>query len=293
MSRKNWTADDIEQLREGWGCHGGLPKLAAKMGRSVDSLKVKAVRLGLGPWLDAQDYITLHQLICLLRGGAKPESGYSYTRMRLERMGLRTRRKRVKDDCFLVVDIDDFWSVAEKHQRELDFSRLEENILGMEPDWVKEKRRQDKLNRRLHYPKNTPWSPQEDNTLRQAVENGATYADLQGMFRRTSGAIRRRILHLGLSKPVRATIRPWSESDLDKLSHLRAAGWSLDRIARELGRSPEAVRGKLENLKGLSCGRDRYQRSSAPQIGQQPLTGTTSSSQLVQGTVSPINTGVL
>lgn len=252
MSRKNWTADDIEQLREGWGCHGGLPKLASKMGRSVESLKVKAVRLGLGPWLDAQDYITLHQLIRLLNGGPKPGSGYSYTRMRLERMGLRMRRKRVRNSLFLVVDIDEFWAVAGEHRDALDFSRLEENVLGMEPDWVKEKRRQDKLNGRLHYPKNTPWSPQEDDALRQAVENGATYADLQRTLRRTSGAIRRRIHDIGLPKPARAAIQPWSEADLEKLKRLRAAGWSGDRIAREMGRSPEAVRGKLGALAARS-----------------------------------------
>lgn len=245
MGRKNWTADDIEQLREGWGCHGGLPKLASEMGRSVNALKVKATRLGLGPWLDGQDYITLHQLIRLLKGGPRPDSGYAYTRMRLERMGLRIRRKRVWNGCFLVVDIDDFWACAGEHRGALDFSRLEEGILGREPDWVKEKRRQDILNSRPICPKNTPWSPQEDIALRQAIAAGATYADLLGTLCRTSGAIRRRIHDLGLPKPARAAIQPWSEADLERLMRLRAAGWSGDRIARELGRSPEAVRGKL------------------------------------------------
>ena len=254
MSRKRWTADDIEQLREGWGCHGGLPKLAEEMGRSVAALKVKAVRLGLGPWLDARDHITLCQLIRLLTGSARPDIGYSYTRMRLERMGLRIRRKRVCDSLFLVVDINDFWAYAEQHRDELDFSRLEENILGLEPDWVKEKRRQDVLNRRRLYPKNTYWGPQEDDALRQAIASGATYADLQQTLRRTSGAIRRRIYDLSLPKPARAAIQPWSEADLEKLKRLRAAGWSGDRIAREMGRSPEAVRGKLGALAARSKG---------------------------------------
>lgn len=295
MSGRLWTADDIEQLREGWGCHGGLPKLAEEMGRSVAALKVRATRLGLGPWLDARDHITLCQLIRLLTGNtsARSDTGYSYTRMRLERMGLRIRRKRVCDSLFLVVDINDFWACAEQHRDELDFSRLEENILGLEPDWVKEKRRQDALNRRRLYPKNTPWGPQEDDALRQAIASGATYTGLMGMFRRTSGAIRRRVLHLGLPKPARAATQPWTREELDTLARLDAAGWSIDRIARELDRSPESVRGKLTKRASDAVKRGGYSVSSAPQIGQQPLTGTTSSSQLVQGVVSPINTGVL
>ena len=54
---------------------------------------------------------------------------------------------------------------------------------------------------------------------------------------------------MGFPHPVRAAPVPWTEADLARLAQLDAAGWSYGRIAREMGRSPEAVRGKLGALK--------------------------------------------
>ena len=241
-----WTADDEAALREGWGCYGGLPALASRLGRSVQAVKIRGVRLGLGPWLDAGEAVTLCRLIMIVTG--QPASiGYSYTEKRWRRLGLRVFRRRVDGAMWKMVNIGKFWRWAEANRGKLDFSRFEENALGKEPAWAKAKRKEDALNRSLlHEKNNRAWSVEEVAALRQMVEGGAGYAELSRALRRSTGAIRRKIHDLKLPKPKRAAEVPWTDGDLRRLTEMIGRGVSIERCAREMDRSPEAVRGKLE-----------------------------------------------
>lgn len=256
MSRyPNWTPADEEALREGWGrLKGGIPALARKLGRSVNALKVRATRLGLGPWLDAGEWISVNQLIGIVTG--VPNSGYNYTLYRWRRMDCPISDRRVIDSKWRMVRIEDFWPWAQAHQRELDFSRFEEGALGVEPEWAREKRIVDQRNRALTYSHNTPWSPREDALLRHLCERGATWAELDSRFHRTGNAIRRRIYDLDLPLPLDAGRRglgkekPWRPEELDTLRRMTDEGYSIDWIARQLGRTSQSVRGKREALAG-------------------------------------------
>lgn len=255
MSRyPNWTEAETEALREGWGqLKGGIPALARKLGRSVNALKIRAQRLGLGPWLDAGEWISVNQLIGIVTG---VNSGYSYTLMRWRRMGLPVSERRTVSSKWRMVRIEAFWPWAEAHRRELDFSRFEEGALGVEPSWAREKRKVDQANRALVYPHNTPWSPQEDALLRHLCERGTDWAELDSRFRRTGGAIRRRIYDLGLPRPADmgrrglGMERPWRPEELETLRRMTDAGHSIDAIARKLGRTSQSVRGKREAIGG-------------------------------------------
>lgn len=256
MSRyPNWTEADTEALREGWGqLKGGIPALARKLGRSVNALKIRAQRLGLGPWLDAGEWISVNQLIGIVTG--VPNSGYSYTLYRWRRMGLPVSERRTLGSKWRMVRIEAFWPWAEAHRRELDFSRFEEGALGIEPGWAREKRKVDQANRALVYPHNTPWSPREDALLKFLCERGTDWAELDSRFRRTGGAIRRRIYDLGLPRPADmgrrglGMERPWRPEELEALRRMTDAGHSIDAIARKLGRTSQSVRGKREAIGG-------------------------------------------
>lgn len=255
MSRyPNWTPADEEALREGWGqLKGGIPALARRLGRSVNALKVRAQRLDLGPWLDAGEWVSVNQLIGIVTGVS---SGYSYTLYRWRRMGLPVSERRTVDSKWRMVRIEAFWPWAEAHRRELDFSRFEEGALGIEPDWAREKRKVDQRNRTLTLPHNTPWSPREDALLKFLCERGTDWAELDGRFRRTSGAVRRRIHDLGLPRPADMGRRglgrekPWTAEELETLRRMTNEGYSIDWIARQLGRTSQSVRGKREALAG-------------------------------------------
>jgi hypothetical protein len=46
-----------------------------------------------------------------------------------------------------------------------------------------------------------PWDPEEDDQLREAFEAGSTAQELADLHQRSLGAIKSRLLHLGLVVP--------------------------------------------------------------------------------------------
>jgi len=152
------------------------------------------------------------------------------------------------------VDIEEFWTWAERNQDILDFSRFEENALGMEPAWGKEKRKIDQRNRLMSTPKKCRWTVQEDALLTAMCEAGCyTHEDLQHAFQRTSSSIRRRIYDLALPRPLKSATVKWSEDDMHNLVQMIEAGYGHDYCAKTMKRSTQAVRGKIDWIrkKGL------------------------------------------
>ena len=66
MNRK-WTKEDVEYLKEKWG-NVSISSIAKKLNRSVNAVKLKAKRLGLGPMLENGSYVTLNQVAIALTG---------------------------------------------------------------------------------------------------------------------------------------------------------------------------------------------------------------------------------
>ena len=250
---KNWTTDDDEQLRELWGCYGGIPRIARALGRNEGAIKLRATRLKLGPYRNGGELVSLLQVARSIVGSGKSGS-VTYSMRRWEERGLPVHKTRVQRCAWKQVDIEEFWSWAEKNQDILDFSRFEENALGMEPDWAKWKRKIDQRNRTMMTPKKCPWSPQEDALLTVLCESGdKTHEDLQRVFQRTSSSIRRRIYDLALPRPLKSPTKKWTSNDLRQIVHMTESGYGHDWIAKTMNRSAQAVRGKLEWIekKGL------------------------------------------
>ena len=128
-----------------------------------------------------------------------------YTSDRLIRYGLPVKWHVVKKNRFRVIDIDAFWKWAEDNKSILDFSRFEKYGLGAEPDWVDVKRKADYKKLQLHGQHNAAWTKTEDDKLRYLLSKETyTYSDLAAELRHSEGAIKRRILDLGINKkPVR------------------------------------------------------------------------------------------
>ena len=74
MNRK-WTKEDVEYLKEKWG-NVSISSLAKKLNRSVNAVKLKTKRLGLGPMLENGSYVTLNQVAIALTG--RNFSSYHY-----------------------------------------------------------------------------------------------------------------------------------------------------------------------------------------------------------------------
>lgn len=93
--KKTWLPEEEEYLEEHWGAIS-LPGLARHLGRTVNAIKVRAFRLGLGGMLSAGDYVTFNQLMLTLTDNAQ---SYSYQmKSWVKNRGLPIRTKRV-DKC--------------------------------------------------------------------------------------------------------------------------------------------------------------------------------------------------
>lgn len=244
-SGRTWTEKELEYFEDNWGMVS-LPTMAKKLNRSPDALRIKACQLELGPFLDNGDYVTLNQLfICLGRG-----KSYSYVRDQWVNMGLPVKRKRVDKNSFQVVYLDDFWEWAQANQTLIDFSRLEEGILGKEPDWLKEQRKND-IQMRQRY-KTDPWTAAEDLELERLVKlHRYGYREISMKLRRTEGALKRRLQDLGIKeRPVRRSPHEkWTPEQLKLLKEMYNKGYDKNLICFYIeGKSAHACGGKIEVL---------------------------------------------
>ena len=268
-SKKPWTHDDDERLCELWGCSGGIPRIANTLGRSELAIKMRAQRLKLGPYRNGSDLVSLLQIAKVIVG-LKGSKSVAYTMRRWEECGLPIHKTRVQSNTWKQVDIDEFWEWAEANKDILDFSRFEEDSLGIEPTWVKQKRKIDQQNRTTSTPKKCRWSPQEDALLVMLCESGKhTHEDLQKIFQRTSSSIRRRIYDLALPRPPKGLPKKWREEDMRQLVAMIETGYGHDWIAKTMNRSAQAVRGKIDWIqkKGLW---ERYGGRSIQASGYRP-----------------------
>lgn len=242
--RKNWTEEEIQYLEDKWGMLSTIA-IASKLGRSIEGVKLKACRLGLGDQRLAIDGITMNQF------SKATKIPYRTLKYWIEHKDFPARKKLlVKENRILIVKYDEFWKWAEKNKRLINFAKFEPNILGLEPEWVKIKRGADMLNvcKKDH---NEPWSDKEDKELISMVKaQKFTYPDIARQLKRSELAIRKRLMDLNIK------LRPlsfdnhvkWNDEQIKILLDLFNKGFGYNTIAERLGRSAHGVRGKLERM---------------------------------------------
>lgn len=241
-SRPAWTTDDEEYLMDKWG-DASIPSIAKRLERSVQSVKIRAQRLGLGAVLESGDYVTLNQLIRVFQNSGTT-AGYQMKSWVANR-GFPVHTKRVVNNTFRVVYLNEFWAWAENHRSFLDFSKMEPLSLGKEPEWVAQQRKIDAVS--FANQRKDPWTPLEDQRLAHLLKlHKYTWAEMSRELRRSAGAIQRRCCDLGLKeRPVRESPHnPWSDADLQRMADMLRRGCSYAMIGDACGgRSEKAVRG--------------------------------------------------
>ena len=240
MGGKKWTKEEIKYLEHSWG-NVCIPTIAYNLGKTINAVKIRAYRRRLGRHLHSGSLITL----CQLCEAINKKNSYSWIKDRWIRMGLPVRYQKSVKKKYAMIDIDEFWVWAEQHKDVVDFS-FEENILGKEPEWVKEARRASYLAKM-----NTkPWTPADDNKLKYMLNQYQyTYDDVCRELNRSEGAIKRRMVTLGLKqRPIRHYAKHWQDDETEMLLSMKEAGHCFEEIGRRLKRSGSAVRGKYERL---------------------------------------------
>ncbi len=243
---KTWSPEEEYYLKENWGKYS-IPTLARNLGRTVNGVKVRAARLGLGAVLMGGDYITLNQLLIAVKG---TNAGGGYVmKSWVENRGMPVHTKKVNDCSFRVVYLDEFWEWAYKNRSFIDFAKMQPLALGEEPEWVAEQRKKDFQSYAIQ--RKDPWTPEDDSRLIMLLRlHKYGYAELSEMLRRSAGAIQRRCTDLGIKeRPVKADNHSkdsqWTDADYEILADGIRHGDSYTAIGRLIGKSEKAIRGKV------------------------------------------------
>lgn len=100
---RNWTAAEKNYLQDQWG-NVSIVTLAKKLNRSQAAVMLKASRMGLGAHLQSDSRVTLNELLATIYGY---EVG-GYTKNKLIQEGMPVKKHKVKNNSFMVIDLDDF-----------------------------------------------------------------------------------------------------------------------------------------------------------------------------------------
>lgn len=243
-SRKRWTEKEDAYLQDSWGTVS-VERLSAVMHRPVRGIRNRAQRMGLGPAMDAGDYISYNTLLSGLGYHIAPQ-----TKEKFIRLGIPVRRKTLINSAHYVIKLSDFWKWAEKNRGFIDFSKMEPLTFGEEPEWVQEAR---KVNADLPKKRLRRWTDAEDRELIWALEHGESFWSLRQRFDRTEGAIRSRLYVIGREDLTqRGDWKPWTKEDEERLKNSLLRGEHYDRIGQMLGRPPTAVKARCRKIWGTS-----------------------------------------
>ena len=234
---KNWTKEEEEFLINNWGRYS-IKYLENKLKRSQRSIKMKAYRLDLGSIADTREEIYLKSFLRAI--------GYSSNGIvkKLENDNFPMKVKKRGNRVYRLVRIDEFWKWAEKNKTKINLNKMEINILGKEPEWVKEKRRLD-----FKRPKNRVWTVNEENLLRSKASTGRfTVHDLALDFNRTQPSIRKKLNELVIKAHSDCIRRKYTKEDEDKIKELLYKGASYSYISMKLGRTEEGISDKVRRM---------------------------------------------
>ena len=248
---KNWTKEEENQLSEMWG-YFTIDTIARRLGRTPIAVRVKVQRLGLPPFLDSGDYVTLNKLLHCLYGTKKAYHDDQVESL-VKKRGLPVHKKaRSSRYSARIVYLHEFWKWAEKNRSFLDFSKLEPGALGKEPGWLDQQRKKDGLMQiRI---RNCKWTKLEDERLIHLVKKQKyTYAEISKMLNRTAGSIEARCRTLKMKeRPIPVCTKEqgavWTEKMLALLADGIRSGCSYTELGDMIGKSEKAVRTRVYSM---------------------------------------------
>lgn len=137
--KRFWTREEETLLSDLWGTES-FETIAKKLNRTVSSIKNKAFLLGLGSVIESNyNGLTIKDISDLFGVNINTVSvGWIG-------LGLKYRVQKIsRSKSYRYVEIKDLYDFLEANQNIWDSRNLEKNILGAEPEWLKEKRRLDR-----------------------------------------------------------------------------------------------------------------------------------------------------
>lgn len=240
-----WSVEDTQTLEDSWG-NVSIKTIAKNLNRTETAINVRAIKLGLGAFLESGDYISYNQLIEALNVNC------SYKDVSwIEKRGLPIKYKIVQNNRFKIIKINDFWKWAEKNKAFINWSKVERNALGKEPKWVDEWRKASSKDK-VRF-KTTKWTKYEDDLLKMLLsQKKYGHLEISKRIERSTGAITKRISDLGIKQnPIKETNHTnWTEGKIKELTTLIDRGYSYNLLSEYFNVSSKSVRGITYRLWG-------------------------------------------
>lgn len=184
MSRSNttWTDEEVGALKDLWG--EKTPDAIAKaLGRSTNAIISKAKLLHLGSYLEASEYLGMHQVTEILG-----VDSHVPTRTWIPKYNMPFVKRRIRGNLkFRVIRLEDLMKWLREHPEAWDSRKVKLYALGTEPPWLKEKRAADK--RRPEKPTGTKYTAREDTIIRWGRGSGKTYKEIGREIGRSAASV--------------------------------------------------------------------------------------------------------
>ena len=137
--KKFWASEEETMLTDLWGSIP-IEKIAQKLNRTVSSVRNKSFQLGLGSQIENNyEGLKIKDISDLFNVSTNIISIHWVA------LGLKCKtRYTTQITSYQYVEIKDLYEFLENNQNIWDSRLLEKNILGIEPNWLQEKRKTDK-----------------------------------------------------------------------------------------------------------------------------------------------------
>ena len=187
--KHNWSTEEITYLREKWG-EKTVPDIAKALGRSINAVKVKSVRLGLIGQMWCGEMMTARKVSEMLGVDVHAVTDYW-----IPKCNLKARRKRRGNSkkTVTVIMFSDLLEWLQTHTELWDSRRVEPYGLGVEYDWLQKKRQEDSL---LPPRKAQKWTRLEDDRAIFMYRHGSSYDEIGETLGRSACAVEHRIMRL-------------------------------------------------------------------------------------------------
>lgn len=234
---REWTLEELVYLRENWGKEK-IEILAKHLRRNKSAIRQRALQLGLGSAVKTDIELILVSDICEILDIPRDRVMNTFVNH-----GLFLRKKWISNKKFYYyVLYDDFITYLKNNQDTWDSRNLELYALGIEEEWLKEKRRRDTKDD-LQWHKE--WTKDEIQKAVDIFNYKKSYQAVAEELNRPLGAVKRVLRENGLSYRLPSF---WRGSEFKFLRdnyqtmtykeigiHLNRTEKSVAKVARTLG----------------------------------------------------------
>ena len=181
-----YKKSELDYLTTYWG-KKSLTEISNELGRSKCGIHQKAKRLKLRGILDADEYLSAHQIAQIL--GKQTNAIIKWVKLKGLKGKCKIMMNGTKRGVWRIKHID-LMEWLEANQDKFDSRKIIPYSLGTEPKWLREKRAKDRTYQENKYKK---WTKSEGETLLSMYHNGKTIPELMKIFNRSFSSIERKL----------------------------------------------------------------------------------------------------